>query len=103
MTVRMAAELNADLIKHCDAIPAPANTYINGLLESALALRDPSSAILKRQADRGGEKVIVTIRIEPQLKRRLSAYCTQFRLSANAFVCGLIAKDLRRRSRTSGA
>jgi hypothetical protein len=103
MTVRMPAELNADLIKHCDTIPAPANTYINGLLESALALRDPSSAILKRQGDRGGPKVIVTIRMEPQLQQRLAAHCAEFRLSANGFVCGLIAKDLRRRSRVAEA
>ena len=74
-----------------------ANTYVNALIESALSRSDPAAKALKRPAPRSEPKIIVSIRMDPELHERLNTYCESAETSANAFVCGLIQKDLRQR------
>ena len=42
ITLRMTAELNERLMGYCDTVHAAANTYVNALIESALAKTDPA-------------------------------------------------------------
>lgn len=97
ITLRMTAELNERTMSHCDSVHAAANSYINGLIESALAKTDPATKSLKSVVPRAAPKVIVTIRMDPNLHQRLNAYCEGAETSANAFVCGLVHKDLKQR------
>ena len=99
ITLRMTAELNERLMGYCDTVHAAANTYVNALIESALAKTDPAAKSLKRVALRAAPKVIVSIRLEPDLHQRLNAYCERAETSANAFVCGLVQRDLKQRGR----
>lgn len=98
ISLRMTAELNERLMAYCDSVHTAANTYVNGLIESALSKADPATKSLKRPAPRSEPKVIVSIRMEPEVHERLNSYCESADISANAFVCGLVQKDLKQRS-----
>lgn len=97
ITLRMTTELNERLIAYCDSVSTAANTYVNALIDSALSRSDPAAKALKRPAPRSEPKIIVSIRMDPELHERLNTYCEGADTSANAFVCGLIQKDLRQR------
>ena len=99
IALRMTAELNERMMGHCDSVHVAANTYVNGLIESALAKTDPASKSLQCAVPRAAPKVTVTIRMEPALHERLNTCCNEAEVavSVNAFVCGLVRKDLKQR------
>lgn len=99
ITLRMGAELNERLMALCDEIHTPANTHVNALISAALGRTDPATASLKRVGQRGEPKTTLTLRLEPDLHARLNEYCGTAGLSVNAFVCGIVQKDLRQRNR----
>ncbi len=96
LPIRMGVDLDVRMIAYCDSVPMPANTYVNGLIVAALARVDPSTASLKHASRRAEGKVFVSIRLDRELHQRLLSYCkvASPRTSANAFVCGLVLKDL---------
>ena len=96
LPIRMGLDLDVRMMTYCDSVPMPANTYVNGLIVAALARVHPATASVKHANVRAGGKVFVSIRIDKELHKRLSSYCksAEPRTSANAFVCGLILKDL---------
>lgn len=89
-------DLDVRMMSYCDGMQMPANTYVNGLIVAALARVDPATASMKHANVRADGKVFVSIRLDKELHQRLLSYCksTEPRTSANAFVCGLILKDL---------
>lgn len=95
----MGADLNERLMAFCDEVHTPANTHVHALISAALDRTDPASATLKRVGHRGEPKTMLTLRLEPELHTRLNTYCEATGLSANAFVCGLVQKDLKQRNR----
>lgn len=94
ISLRMAPELNERMILHCDNVHTVANTYVTGLIESALSDPDPAAKTLIRPSPRSETKVVVSVRMDPALHERLNAYSKTASFSANAFVNGLIEKDL---------
>jgi hypothetical protein len=101
LPLRIAVDLDVRMMRYCDTVPMPANTYVNGLIVAALARVDPATASMKNANVRSSGKVFVSIRLDKQLQQSLVAYCksTDPRTSANAFVCGLILKDLMAKGR----
>lgn len=101
LPIRMGVALDVRMMAYCDSVPMPANTYVNGLIVAALARVDPATASLKHANVRKDGKVFVSIRLDRELHQRLLSYCksTEPRTSANAFVCGLILKDLTEKGR----
>lgn len=97
VVLRMGAHLAEQLMAHCTASHVPANTYLNSLIETAMARADPNRSRLKAVGTRGEDKVMVTLRMDPDLRERLTDYCADIGVSANNFVCGLVMKDLRQR------
>jgi predicted DNA-binding protein len=96
ITLRMGRELNQRMMAYCDSVPMPANTYVNGLITAALARVDPATASLKNANVRSDEKLMVSIRLDPELRQRLTDYRKTATpvMSVNAYVCGLVLKDL---------
>ena len=96
LPIRMGVDLDVRMMAYCDSVPMPANTYVNGLIVAALARVDPATASVKHANVRADGKVFVSIRLDKELHQRLISYCKSAvpRTSANAFVCGLILKDL---------
>lgn len=99
IALRMGLDLNEKMMAYCNSIRAPANTYVTALIDSALSKKEPAASTLKRVGCRGEQRVSVSVRMEPELRQRLMDYCSAAGVSANAFVCGLIQKDLKRRAR----
>jgi len=99
----MGHELDQRMMAYCDSVRMPANTYVNGLIAAALARVDPATASLKQANVRADAKVTVSIRLDPELRHRLTAYCKNASpaLSVNAFVCGMVLKDLNKKRRDS--
>ena len=97
ITLRMTSGLNERLMAYCDSVRIAANTYVNGLIESALSQADPATKSLNMPASRAEPKMVVSIRMEPEVHERLNAYCERAEISANVFVCGLMQKDLMKR------
>lgn len=96
LAIRMGTDLDVRMMGYCASVPMPANTYVNGLIVASLARVDPATASVKHANRRAEGKVFLTFRIDRELHQRLLAYCksTEPRTSANAFVCGLVLKDL---------
>lgn len=94
-SVRMGIDLNRRLLARCDLMQVPANTYITGLIQKALARPAPSPVVDSRVV-RGEPRVNVSIRLSGNLHSDLLSYCAQAKVSATSFVCGLIDKDLKR-------
>jgi predicted DNA-binding protein len=103
ITLRMGRELDERMMAYCDSVPMPANTYVNGLITAALARADPATASLKQANVRADAKVTVSIRLDPDLRHRLTAYSksTSPSVSVNSFVCGVVLKDLNQKRRDS--
>lgn len=99
ITLRMTAALNDHLAAYCSDIKTPANTYVNVLIEIALAKDDPAEMSCLVPMPRSEPKFPLTVRLERALHAMLDAYCERADVSANAFVCGLIQKDLQRKAR----
>jgi glutaminase len=99
IALRMGLDLNERMMVYCNSVCTPANTYVTALIDSALAKNDPAASSLKRVGSRGEQRVIVSVRVAPGLRQRLTEYCSAAGISANAFVCGLIKKDLKRREK----
>jgi predicted HicB family RNase H-like nuclease len=75
----------------------PANTHVTSLIKSALAKADPGSASSKRIGTRGEDRVMLTLRIDQELQDQLTSHCKSSHVAVNAFICGLIQKDLKQR------
>lgn len=97
VVLRMGADLAEQLTAYCTASHVPANTYLNSLIETAMAKADPNRSRHKAMGARGENKVMVTLRMDPELRGKLTDYCAEIGVSANTFVCGLVLKDLRQR------
>jgi len=95
--LRMAIDLNERLLNYCVNARLPANTHVTALIRSALAKTDPDTATPKRVATRGESRVMLTLRIDPELQDQLARHCESSRVAVNAFICGLIQKDLKQR------
>lgn len=92
--LRMSVELHRRLLAKCDRLQVPANTYITSLIQGALARANASTTTIPTLV-RGEQRVNVSIRLSGNLHSALLSYCTQAKLSATSYVCGLIAKDLK--------
>ncbi|MFN7570472.1 MAG: hypothetical protein ACK5TK_03290 [Betaproteobacteria bacterium] len=92
--LRMSLDLNRRLLERCDRLQVPANTYITGLIQNALARAKPV-ATAGPPLVRGEPRVNVSIRLSGNMHRALLSQSAQSQVSATAFVCGLIAKDLK--------
>lgn len=99
VTVRMSEELNTRLMAFCDRVRSPANSHIIELLKEVVDLGQPIK--LGRAPPRGGRKITVTVRLEPELHRRLMHFCTRQNVSANWLALFLIERDLARKQNAS--
>jgi len=84
------------MMAFCNGVHIPANTYVNELIEIALAKADPLKDSLKRIKP-GPDYINVSIRMEPELHHKLMSFCSTEAISANSFVCGLIQKNLKQK------
>lgn len=98
ITLRMGISLNERLMAFCNEHHLPANTHVNALIEAALKKADPSISV-RKVSERGEQKIILTLRLEPELRERLARHCSSAAVSTNEYVCALIHKDLKQRGK----
>ena len=101
ISLRMGRSLNERLMAYCNSVPMPANFYVNALISAAMARTDPLTACIKQANVRSEVKANLSIRLDPDLRRRLTEYCTGVTpsISVNSFVCGIVLKDLNQKDR----
>ena len=95
ITIRMSESLNEQLMAHCNQEKIPANSYVVGLIKALLS--NPSQSPDLRRTRAPESRVMVSIRLDPSLHERMTAFCESLGVSANALVLWLVKEDLRLR------